>query len=138
MFYRNSSIRIADVTDGTSNTLFVGERSSNLAYATWVGSVTGGQVPPKIPDPFSFGPEGAPILILGHTGDSSDVPPHTPNSPVNHVDDFWSYHIQGVNFLMVDGSVRNISDNVNPQIWWALGTRPAGKCLAIPIEVIGL
>ena len=95
------------MTDGTSNTLFVGERSSNLAYGTWTGSVTGGQVPPKIPDLFSFGPEGtAPILILGHTGDASDVPPHTPNSPVNHVDDFWSRHPLGVNFLFVDGSVQ--------------------------------
>ena len=38
--------RCRDVTDGTSNTIFVGERCSNLAYATWTGSVTGGQVPP--------------------------------------------------------------------------------------------
>src|SRR5579859_7024653 len=41
MLYRNSTIRVADVADGTSNTLFVGERSSNLAYATWTGAVTG-------------------------------------------------------------------------------------------------
>ena len=58
MFYRNRAVRIADVTDGTSSTLFVGERSSNLAYATWTGSVTGGQVPPKIPDLYNYGPEG--------------------------------------------------------------------------------
>ena len=74
MFYRNTAVRIADVTDGTSNTIFVAERSSNLAYATWTGAVTGGQVPPKIPDPYNYGPEGAPVLILGHTGDDSDMP----------------------------------------------------------------
>ncbi len=123
MFYRNSKIRMTDVTDGMSQTLFVGERSSNLAYATWVGSVTGGQVPPKIPDTYSFGPEGAPVMCLGHTGDASDVPPHTPNSPVNHVDDFWSRHVMGVNFLYVDGSVHNIQNNINPRVWWAMGTR---------------
>ena len=57
MFYRNTAIS-TDVTDGTSNTLFVGERCSNLAYATWTGAVTGSQVPPRNPDPYGWGPEG--------------------------------------------------------------------------------
>ncbi len=60
MFCRNTPISIADVRDGTSNTLFVGERSSNLAYATWTGSVTGGQVPPTSPNPNNYPPKGAP------------------------------------------------------------------------------
>jgi prepilin-type N-terminal cleavage/methylation domain-containing protein/prepilin-type processing-associated H-X9-DG protein len=130
MFCRNSAVQFRDVTDGTSHTLFVGERSSTLAYATWAGAVTGGQVPPKQPDTYSYGPEGAPVLLLGHTGDATDVPPHTPNSPVNHVDDFWSQHPQGVNFLFVDGSVHIIANTIDPQLWWALGTRAGGESVA--------
>src|SRR5437660_1062708 len=74
MFYRNSAIRILQVTDGTSNTLFVGERSSNLANVTWTGAVTGGQVPPRNPNPYGYDPEHASVLVLGHTGDAADVP----------------------------------------------------------------
>src|SRR5438874_12957191 len=33
--YRSSKTRIADVTDGLSNTVFAGERSSNLADSVW-------------------------------------------------------------------------------------------------------
>jgi prepilin-type N-terminal cleavage/methylation domain-containing protein/prepilin-type processing-associated H-X9-DG protein len=131
MFYRNVAVQMRDVTDGTSNTIFAGERSSNLAFATWTGSVTGGQVPPAPTNPYGYGPEGAPILILGHTGDATDSPPHTPNSPVCHVDDFWSWHPGGANFLMVDGSVRQINDTINPPIWWALGTKAGGETLPL-------
>jgi prepilin-type processing-associated H-X9-DG protein len=49
-------------------------------------------------------------------------PPITGPSPVNHVDDFWSRHAQGVNFLTGDGSVRNLNDSITPSVWWALGT----------------
>jgi prepilin-type N-terminal cleavage/methylation domain-containing protein/prepilin-type processing-associated H-X9-DG protein len=120
VFYRNSAVAFKDIKDGLSNTVMVGERSSNLAYTTWTGSVTGGIVPPQLTT--TFGGEGAPVLVLGHTGDATDVPPHTPNSPVNHVDDFWSYHAQGVNFLFCDGSVQSINNVISPPVWWALGT----------------
>jgi prepilin-type N-terminal cleavage/methylation domain-containing protein/prepilin-type processing-associated H-X9-DG protein len=120
IFYRNSAVQFRDIRDGLSNTVMVGERSNNLAFNTWTGAVTGGVVPPQLAN--TFGGEGSPVLCLGHTGDATDVPPHTPNSAVNHVDDFWSYHVMGVNFLFCDGSVQSINNFISPPIWWALGT----------------
>jgi prepilin-type N-terminal cleavage/methylation domain-containing protein/prepilin-type processing-associated H-X9-DG protein len=131
MFYRNAVVRMAEVIDGTSNTLFAGERSANLAYATWTGAVRGGQVPPRNPNPYGYSPEGASVLILGHTGTAADAPAHTPNSQVNHVDDFWSMHPQGVNFLFVDGSVRNFSETISPLIWYAAATKAGGEAVGL-------
>jgi prepilin-type N-terminal cleavage/methylation domain-containing protein/prepilin-type processing-associated H-X9-DG protein len=123
IFYRNSQTRISDITDGTSNTLMVGERSSNLALSTWTGAVVGGQVPPiKVS---ALGAEGAGVLCLGHTGVATEG--HTPNSPLNHVDDFFSLHLQGVNFLFADGGVRVINNDIDPIVWQALGTRAGNE-----------
>jgi prepilin-type N-terminal cleavage/methylation domain-containing protein/prepilin-type processing-associated H-X9-DG protein len=106
MFYRNSRIRFADLTDGTSHTLAVGERSSNLAKATWTGSVTGA--------------EEAQALVLG-TAD------HPPNDPHAHTEDFWSRHASGVNFLLGDGSVQSLNNSINPAVYAALATRAGGE-----------
>src|SRR5262249_20426923 len=45
LFYRNSKNNVHSVTDGLSNTIFVGERSGNHSPSTWTGAVTGGRCP---------------------------------------------------------------------------------------------
>lgn len=123
IFYRNSQTRIADISDGTSNTLMVGERSSKLSkYTTWTGAVTGTTVPPTNP---SFEDEGPPVLVLTNTGAAAEG--RTPNSGSEHVEDTASRHALGVNFLFADGSVRSLRSTVNPAVWEALGTRAGGE-----------
>jgi prepilin-type N-terminal cleavage/methylation domain-containing protein len=46
--------RSAQITDGLSNTLFVGDRSSRLSYSTWVGGPTGA-LNPFLLSPGNFG-----------------------------------------------------------------------------------
>jgi type II secretory pathway pseudopilin PulG len=40
MFFRKSKIGFREITDGSSKTIVVGERTHQLGRATWVGSVT--------------------------------------------------------------------------------------------------
>jgi len=41
LFYRNSRIGQNDIRDELSQTLMIGERSRNVADATWVGAIPG-------------------------------------------------------------------------------------------------
>jgi prepilin-type N-terminal cleavage/methylation domain-containing protein/prepilin-type processing-associated H-X9-DG protein len=118
-FLRNSNFRTKDITDGLSNTFFVGERCTGMSYPTWTGAVTGGAVP-SIRDPSSV--EGAPALVMSHCG------PHLPNNPdVTDADAVASYHIQGVNFLYGDGSVHSINSSIAVQLYDALASRAGNE-----------
>jgi prepilin-type N-terminal cleavage/methylation domain-containing protein len=112
-------LRIADVTDGLSNTFFVGERCTTMSWSTWVGAVTGAQ-DPSIRSPGDF--SGASALVLGHCG------PHLPNdSIVTDADAMSSGHTAGVQFLFGDGSVHMISNAITQPVYDALATRAGGE-----------
>jgi prepilin-type N-terminal cleavage/methylation domain-containing protein len=109
MFYHNSKVRLADVTDGSSNTLMVGERRTDRMqdwYSTWPGMIAEG--------------EEAFQRILG----AAD---HPPNDPLMHFDDFSSQHTGGAQFVLGDGSVRFISANVDGNVYRATATISGGE-----------
>jgi prepilin-type N-terminal cleavage/methylation domain-containing protein len=110
--------RIADITDGLSNTLFVGDRTTRLSYATWVGAPTGAQNP-FLRAPGNFGAEVT--LLMGHAG------PTGPNTPgVFDADSSSSPHRNGVPFVFGDGSVHFISNSIDITVWMALASRADG------------
>jgi prepilin-type N-terminal cleavage/methylation domain-containing protein/prepilin-type processing-associated H-X9-DG protein len=113
VFLRNSRFRIADITDGLSNTIVAGERNTRHAYTTWTGAVPGGLVPANQAPPPS-GPldnaETAQALVLAH-GSRDHVP--SADAPLWDADTFYSNHTNGANFLFGDGSVHFLSSGIN-------------------------
>jgi prepilin-type processing-associated H-X9-DG protein len=43
------------------------------------------------------------------------------------LDDFSSYHVGGSQFLLADGHVRFVSENIDSQLYRALGTIQGGE-----------
>jgi len=128
IFMRNRSIVLAEVLDGTSQTLAVGERSQNLSRASWTGAVTNAAVPLLELNPQQgLDPEGGGSLVLAHTGEG-----HGPNSPSGkaHADQYWSRHPGGAQFLFADGSVRFIKELVGFTVFQGLATRKGGEVLS--------
>ena len=126
VFFRNSAVRIDDITDGTSNTLLVGERSFRYAEATWVGAVTGTHLGPTPGSPMPVQTENASNFVLGHTGEAVDGPA-SPRE-INH---FSSRHDAGVHFVFVDGHVALLGRGIDARVFKALSTRAGGE--AVPM-----
>ena len=125
ILYDMSKTRIADISDGTSNTLMVGERppSSDLYYGWWFAgagydSQGGGDVVMGVNDIQFASAIGCPstkaVFQAGRAPEFCDQP------------HFWSMHSGGGNFLKADGSVRFINHS-NSTVMNALSTRSTGE-----------
>lgn len=123
-FFRNGRMGMKSLTDGTSQTMIVGERSFRLCQATWVGAVTNANLYPP------SGSNAPPVvdnssgMVLGHTGDGNG-----PGVPGSYVNQFSSQHGQGVNFVFADGHVQFLSSTMNYPIYKALSTRAGGEAV---------
>ena len=123
LLFRNRPTRIREITDGMSHTIMVSERDSRQSpQTTWVGAITDAEVPPKNP---TYDAEGPPVLVLTNTGTVADG--RVPNNTLDHVEDSNSSHPQGVHIMFCDGSVQAINNDIDPNVWVALGTRAGGE-----------
>jgi prepilin-type N-terminal cleavage/methylation domain-containing protein/prepilin-type processing-associated H-X9-DG protein len=137
--YRNSRVRVVDVSDGLSNTVFVGERSSNIGDSVWPGAVpfsTHFAWPPfaSIGTGGTNRPYDGPGAYVGaHGGPCPYEDPvviHPPNSPLGHSDQMQSLHTGAVaNILLGDGSVRAINASIHLGTWAALVSRNGREVL---------
>ena len=137
VFYRNSGTRFAEILDGTSVTILIGEKAWAKQYTIWAGAMNRGvlvrgklntcqPVVPGMAYPAS-------ALVLAHA--------HLNNAELDGdgsagMDDFSSMHLQGANFLFADGSVHFIQSiaadgpggyTSEDMIFQRLGTRACGE-----------
>jgi prepilin-type N-terminal cleavage/methylation domain-containing protein/prepilin-type processing-associated H-X9-DG protein len=128
VFYRNSKTRIADITDGTSNTTIIGDRTWTQVQGAWAGAPSGGITRAGSQNPWPFATATAAVLVQAH------------NNWINirtdadgGLDDFTSNHPGGANLLFADGSVHFIhsitNDGAERRAFWALGTRAGGEAI---------
>jgi prepilin-type processing-associated H-X9-DG protein/prepilin-type N-terminal cleavage/methylation domain-containing protein len=126
MFYRNSDVGIRQITDGTSQTLAIGERAHPLGNATWVGSVTNAVLFPENNNTLGqLVPEHSAGMVLGHAGEGIG-----PGGIGGDVNQFYSLHGRGVNFLFADGHVSFLASNMDYKTYLALATRVGGDNVA--------
>lgn len=123
IFFRNSHIGLKQITDGVSKTIAVGERSHALGEATWVGSVTNAVLYPEdidtVAQPVTEHGSG---MVLAHAGEG--IGPGGPGADVNQ---FYSLHGPGANFLFADGHVTFLASDMNYTAYLAMATRAGGE-----------
>ncbi len=124
LLFLDSTTRFADIRDGTSQTIAIGERppSSDLHFGWWYRGL--GQAG-----------DGSAETILGVRERSSDMS-RCPEGPYPYSDGknegscdflhFWSLHTGGANFAFADGSVRFLLYSAN-DLMPALASRAGGE-----------
>jgi prepilin-type N-terminal cleavage/methylation domain-containing protein/prepilin-type processing-associated H-X9-DG protein len=131
-FYNAPPVRVTDVTDGTSNTVMIGERPPvSTWYWGWAFNGTG-------IDASSGAANQRQIYYYDQDGNSCPNPPYYFGAgPLNinnkcSFNQLWSNHIGGANFAMGDGSVRFIAYSGNAIIVSYLATRAGGEVAEVP------
>ncbi len=129
MFFMNSEVRMADVTDGTTNTFIVAEVQDDFKDGTdlpgsdrkYCFAEDSDNNPPTDITEYLVGMESNDPINANHQS--------SPGVYSNNGEYTGSYHPGGAQFLLVDGSTRFISDSIDMTTYMALGTRDKGEAV---------
>lgn len=119
VFYLNSHVRYRDIPDGSTNTLFFGEKIRTGADLNWLSGTRGslrnaGAIPNKMP-----------ATRDGRHRRNRNVAPEGMEDPAV-VGGFGSPHAGGAQFALGDGSVRFLSENIDIEAYQSLASRNDG------------
>jgi prepilin-type N-terminal cleavage/methylation domain-containing protein/prepilin-type processing-associated H-X9-DG protein len=134
IFYINSKVKLTDITDGTSNTIMMGERMRkddlyNIVYPNddfqnrsgwaWANALAGFD--------YLFGTQ-VPINWTFPAGTTSDPGFILQDQRMNA---FGSFHTGGANFCFGDGSVKFLPASIPLTVLQPLGTRAGGEVMDV-------
>ncbi len=124
VFFLNSSVRYEDIKDGSTHTIFVGERSADLQQDLgWMSGTrstlrnTGLPINAGLTNMRRSGTNTAPML---------DVPGAEIAAVVGG---FGSHHPGGAQFAFGDGHVQFLSQTISPETYQQMGHRADGKLM---------
>ncbi len=127
VLFLNSSIRFEDISDGISNTLFVGEKTRAAETLSWASGTRA-----------SLRNSGSAInsdrQLLNRNGQiiapvAAPPGPDGANAALLKVGGFGSPHVGGCHFAVGDGAVRFISENISADTFKNLINRADGNML---------
>lgn len=125
VLFLNSAIAYEDITDGTSQTLFVGEmlkdgRGLGWASGTRASLRNTGTTP-------NAQRKGGRFLASVDEDDPEADAGGDETKALRHVGGFESRHSGGANFVFGDGSVRFVKDTLSMSVYRLLGNRADGE-----------
>ena len=141
--FGNRSVRLANVTDGTSSTIFTGEQRQGTlndargAVWTLAGIFTTRFTPNGIRDfygvadlPGSSGDRLGDAFCVSEPGSGLPCVNSVAFPYLNYYSGSRSRHPGGVNASFGDGSVRFIKNTVDPSIWVGLNSISGGEVIS--------
>jgi prepilin-type N-terminal cleavage/methylation domain-containing protein/prepilin-type processing-associated H-X9-DG protein len=140
-FGTNSTCQFSDITDGTSNTLMVGESKQmhtteggfRLGSPYWGAGTWGSSY--GIVDNGAYGYWGINVPHPDFDSTNGGVAGFCRDRGGNQCQYAWgfgSWHVGGANFLLCDGSVKFLANQTDPRVVLGAGTISGGEVVSFP------
>jgi prepilin-type N-terminal cleavage/methylation domain-containing protein/prepilin-type processing-associated H-X9-DG protein len=139
VLFLNSAVRIEDVTDGTSQTIFIGEKLNDGLDQGWASGTRASLRNAGSVQDFSAGGRGkVAFKILDQEDEAAPgAKPTTSSKAVSTGDDdpsfvggYASRHPGGANYAFGDGSVRFLKSSMSPRVRRLLASRADGEMIS--------